>query len=65
MMHEHDGWVPDTAHTAKLLKISKREEGDRHTERHRERERERDLMNRNQGESDNGYNFFLLSIVAT
>jgi len=37
-------------------KISKREEGD--TER--ETERERDLMNRNQGESDSGYNFFLI-----
>ncbi len=59
----HDGWVPDTAHTAKLFKISKREEGgdtERETQRERERERERDLMNRNQGESDSGYNFFLI-----
>jgi hypothetical protein len=30
------------------------------TQRERERERERDLMNRNQGESDSGYKFFLI-----
>jgi hypothetical protein len=43
-------------------KISKREGGRRHRERDRERQRQRqrDLMNRNQGESDSGYNFFLI-----